>query len=87
VLLAIGLVSYSFFLYHVAVLIQVHRWDLPGGTVVALVGSLAVAAVSYYLVERPALRLKRLVRMRPEMPSEATAEPAPVTPPRVSQAG
>jgi peptidoglycan/LPS O-acetylase OafA/YrhL len=86
-LLAVGLVSYSLFLYHVAVLVQVQRWDLPAGTAIALLGSLAVAALSYHLVERPALSLKRLVRARPETPGEAIAEPAPVAPPRVSQAG
>jgi peptidoglycan/LPS O-acetylase OafA/YrhL len=85
-LLFVGLISYSLFLYHVAVLEQVERWDLPAGTPIALAGSLAVAALSYYVVERPALRLKRLVPATPE-PREAIAEPAPVTPPRVSQAG
>jgi peptidoglycan/LPS O-acetylase OafA/YrhL len=85
-LLAIGLVSYSLFLYHLAVLVQVERWDLPAGTAIALAGSLAIAALSYYLVERPALKLKGLVKARPD-PREAIAEPAPVTPPRVSQAG
>jgi peptidoglycan/LPS O-acetylase OafA/YrhL len=87
-LLAVGLVSYSLFLYHLAVVIQVDRWHLPAAPVFALVGSLAVAALSYYVIERPALRLKRLVKARPEPePREAIAEPAPVVPPRVSQAG
>ncbi|MFL5780521.1 MAG: acyltransferase family protein [Thermoleophilaceae bacterium] len=85
-LLFVGLVSYSLFLYHVAVLVQVERWGLPAQTVIGLAGSLALASLSYYLVERSALRLKRLVGPRPE-PREAIAEPAPVTPPRVSQAG
>jgi peptidoglycan/LPS O-acetylase OafA/YrhL len=85
-LLAVGLVSYSLFLYHVAVLVQVQRWDLPAGTAIALAGSLAIAALSYYAVERPALRLKRLVKARPD-PREAIAEPAPVSPPRVTHAG
>jgi peptidoglycan/LPS O-acetylase OafA/YrhL len=83
VLLWIGLVSYSLFLYHVAVVIQVERWGLPLGGVVALVMSLAIAAASYYVVERPAIKLKRLVKARPD-PREAIAEPAPVTPPRVA---
>ena len=87
-LLAIGLVSYSLFLYHLAVVTQVDRWDLPAAPLVALLGSLAVAALSYYAVERPALRLKRLVKARPEpAPREAIAEPAPVTPARVTQPG
>jgi peptidoglycan/LPS O-acetylase OafA/YrhL len=83
-LLFVGLVSYSLFLYHVAVVIQVDRWGLPAGPLVALVLSLAVASLSYYLVERPALKLKRLVGPRTEpAPREATAEPAPVAPARV----
>ena len=47
-----------------------------------LVGGIAatvvVAALSYYLVERPALSLKRLVGRRDPSPAgEALAEPAP----------
>jgi peptidoglycan/LPS O-acetylase OafA/YrhL len=86
VLLFVGLVSYSLFLYHVAVVIQVDRWNLPAGPLVALVLSIAVAAASYYAVERPALKLKRFVgpKVEPE-PREATAEPAPVAPPHVTQ--
>jgi peptidoglycan/LPS O-acetylase OafA/YrhL len=88
VLLWVGLVSYSLFLYHVAVVIQVDRWNVPGGAVVALVMSLAIAAASYYAIERPALKLKRLVRATPEPPPrEAIAEPAPVVPARVTHAG
>jgi peptidoglycan/LPS O-acetylase OafA/YrhL len=87
VLLWIGLVSYSVFLYHLAVLQQLVRWDFealarihPYLVVVdLLVPSLALAALSYYLVERPALRLKRLVGPAPD-PGEATAEPAPAGP-------
>jgi peptidoglycan/LPS O-acetylase OafA/YrhL len=89
VLLAVGLVSYSLFLYHVAVTIQVDRWHLaPGlGIPLALVWSLAISALSYYAVERPALRLKRLVPARPEPSArEAIAEPAPATPPHVTHA-
>jgi peptidoglycan/LPS O-acetylase OafA/YrhL len=85
-LLWVGLISYSFFLYHVAVVIQVDRWNLPAGPLVALVLSIAIAAASYYAVERPALKLKRLVGPRSEpAPREATAEPAPVAPPQVTQ--
>jgi peptidoglycan/LPS O-acetylase OafA/YrhL len=49
--------------------------------------SLALAAASYYLVERPALRLKELVGRRPEpAPGEALAEPAPAVPARATHA-
>jgi peptidoglycan/LPS O-acetylase OafA/YrhL len=88
VLLWIGLVSYSLFLYHVVVVIQVDRWNLPVGTAVALALSLAIAAASYYVIERPALSLKQLVRGRPEPPPrEALAEPAPIAPAHVTHAG
>jgi peptidoglycan/LPS O-acetylase OafA/YrhL len=87
-LLWIGLISYSFFLYHWAVVIQVGRWSLPAGTPIALAASLAIAAASYYVIERPALSLKRLVKARPEPPPrEAIAEPAPAVPARVTHAG
>jgi peptidoglycan/LPS O-acetylase OafA/YrhL len=85
VLLWIGLISYSFFLYHLAVVLQVERWDLPAGTAVALAMSLAIAAASYYLIERPAIKLKGLIGRRPE-PAEALAEPAPAVPARATHA-
>jgi peptidoglycan/LPS O-acetylase OafA/YrhL len=84
VLLWIGLVSYSLFLYHLAVAIQVERWDTPASIPLALALSLALAAVSYYLVERPALSLKRLVKDDRYPPrDEAIEEPAPPAPARV----
>jgi peptidoglycan/LPS O-acetylase OafA/YrhL len=87
-LLWVGLISYSFFLYHWAVVIQVERWNLPVGGLIALVGSLVISAASYYAIERPAIGLKRLVKPHPEpAPREAIAEPAPVRPARVTHAG
>jgi peptidoglycan/LPS O-acetylase OafA/YrhL len=44
-----------------------------------LAGTVAIGSVSYQLVERPLLKLKRLVPGRPR-PTEAIAEPAPATP-------
>jgi len=96
-LLYVGLVSYGVYLYHFAVYAQLRRWGfgslasdtspwlwLPAG----LAGSLLLASLSYYAVERPLLRLKRLVpgRERSEA-GEAIAEPAPARPPRLTQAG
>ena len=62
-----GLVSYGVFLYHSPLLVELHEagasgW-LPGSgylslTVFVLGAATACAALSYYLVERPALRLK-----------------------------
>jgi peptidoglycan/LPS O-acetylase OafA/YrhL len=88
----LGLVSYGVYLYHFAVLKQLDEWlgDPMGGplgvrllTYAALgaLGATLVASVSYYVVERPALRLKRLVRSPvPVERGEATAEPAPAVP-------
>jgi peptidoglycan/LPS O-acetylase OafA/YrhL len=88
VLLWIGLVSYSLFLYHLAVVIQVSRWGPPAQGLVALAMSLAIAAASYYVIERPLMRLKGLVKGGPEpAPMEAIAEPAPTTPARATHAG
>jgi peptidoglycan/LPS O-acetylase OafA/YrhL len=88
-LLWVGLVSYSLFLYHLFVLTELNRISFTGSRYlwvpVGLALSLAVAAGSYYLVERPAIRLKRLVRPRREPArDEAIAEPAPVAPPQVT---
>jgi peptidoglycan/LPS O-acetylase OafA/YrhL len=82
----LGLVSYGIYLYHLAIVNKVQRWlgaSLPSGFAVHFVVYLALAFVlatacataSYNLIERPALRLKRLVRS-PGI-AEAIAEPAP----------
>jgi peptidoglycan/LPS O-acetylase OafA/YrhL len=87
----VGLVSFSIYLYHLAVVRELHERVHIGGPdelrllayfILASVCSAAIAAVSYYLVERPALSLKRLVRDRAieSQPAEALAEPAPVAP-------
>jgi peptidoglycan/LPS O-acetylase OafA/YrhL len=64
-LLWVGLVSYSLYLWHPAVAFEVAEtgldertgWVLPAIAIVA--GSVLVAALSYAVVERPALRLGR----------------------------
>lgn len=92
VLMWLGLISYSIYLWSAAVLTQLERRDVVPTTSVplayfewALVAALAtipVAALSYYLVERPALSLRRLIPMRGAVaPGEAPTEPAPATPP------
>jgi peptidoglycan/LPS O-acetylase OafA/YrhL len=87
VLAYLGLISYAMYLYHLAVLKQVDRWlgepmDAALGVrlitygVLGLLITVAIASASYYLVERPALRLRRLVS--PPVAAErgeATAEP------------
>lgn len=87
----LGLVSFSIYLYHLAVVRQLDEWLDIGGSdelrmavlfAIGTVCSAAIAAVSYYAVERPALSLKRLVRDRAldSATPEALAEPAPVAP-------
>jgi peptidoglycan/LPS O-acetylase OafA/YrhL len=93
VLLYVGLVSYGVYLWHEALIKKLAdgmaHWmaDTVGLGVDArflvffalgALGATAIASASYYAVERPLLRLKRLVPQR-EQPGEALAEPAPAT--------
>lgn len=63
----VGLVSYAFYLYHTIVIAQLNRLAIDTGlparyavvTVAALVLSLGAAAASFYVLERPAMRLGR----------------------------
>ena len=91
-LLWIGLISYGVYLWHAPVLSLLLKWHYSQSgpelwryvrwAVVPLAGAVALGAASYYLVERPALSLKRVVRGRPAPAvSEALAEPAPLAPP------
>ena len=99
-LLYLGLVSYAIYLYHLALLTQLSRWDaaelLGAGTplayaawaVAGLAGSVLLATLSYYAVERPALSLKRLAGpLETPAPEEAIAEPAPIVPPAAARSG
>jgi peptidoglycan/LPS O-acetylase OafA/YrhL len=60
-----GFVSYGFYLWHLAVLRQLTEWGWVGRAgrvgyvVAALAGATVLAAASWYLVERPALRWTR----------------------------
>ena len=76
----LGLVSYGIFLWHQPLLDQLLIEDLPGRApvlpfvtvlVVTTAGAVAIAAVSYYLVERPFLALKD--PRRRETPAAAPA--------------
>jgi peptidoglycan/LPS O-acetylase OafA/YrhL len=95
-LVYVGLISYGFYLFHLAFIDQLINWKLYNarfGTsylfwyVVALAGALVLGSLSYYLVERPALSLKRLVAPRPVARDEALAEPAPAAPVVAGDAG
>jgi peptidoglycan/LPS O-acetylase OafA/YrhL len=80
----IGLLSYSIYLMHPAVLyaFQLHISTLRAG-VVALVAVIGLAWVMYEVVEKPAARLrKRLSRILvPGRPAPAPATPAPAATP------
>jgi peptidoglycan/LPS O-acetylase OafA/YrhL len=77
-LVAFGTVSYGFFLWHGTVLQEVHpklqTLGPRGYVLVALAVSLAAGAVSYVVIERPALRLAR------RLPRRGAAEPATPVP-------
>jgi peptidoglycan/LPS O-acetylase OafA/YrhL len=87
ILTFLGLISYGLYLYHLAVVRQLDDWigDSIGGPIelqmvlqalIALFGAGAIATLSYYVVERPVLRLKRFVS--PPVPAErgeGTEEP------------
>jgi peptidoglycan/LPS O-acetylase OafA/YrhL len=96
VLAWLGLISYGIFLWHLTVLGLFADWGLGDQTVVhpyvawttlGLAGAVLVAAASYYGLERRALRLKGLFPDRAATGPEATAEPAPVTPPAAARVG
>jgi peptidoglycan/LPS O-acetylase OafA/YrhL len=89
-LLYLGMVSYGVYLWHFFLLRKLSDWGLGGHEVgstyltwfvVGSAFSVLVASVSYYVVERPALSLKRLVpSSREARPRDAVAEPAPAVP-------
>jgi peptidoglycan/LPS O-acetylase OafA/YrhL len=69
-LVLLGTVSLGFYLFHLAVMANVQEWLAPSGTssafygslpavfALTFVGAIALAFLSYYLVEKPFLRLK-----------------------------
>ena len=81
VLPAIGIISYGFYLWHVPVLMVLRGYDLLPldpvlGTAVALVPSLALAALSWFVCERPVLRwTARRERRKAQEASEPSEAP------------
>jgi peptidoglycan/LPS O-acetylase OafA/YrhL len=72
-LIWIGVVSYGLYLWHLAVLTQLDRWRIPQDIVrwtglpamlvwivVGIGPALALAAASWYWIEKPALRFKKI---------------------------
>jgi peptidoglycan/LPS O-acetylase OafA/YrhL len=82
-----GTISYGVFLYHDNIAYELKDsslaklWDFApmlGLTVATLIVSTACAAASYYLVERPLLRLKRTRTVAPATPAGDAPAPLPV---------
>jgi peptidoglycan/LPS O-acetylase OafA/YrhL len=95
VLAWLGLISYGIYLWQTTVLAQLQRWNFGAHSIIhpwvwwsagTLVMTAAIAAASYYLLERPLLSLKNVFGPQRSAPDEALAEPAPVAPPPASGA-
>jgi peptidoglycan/LPS O-acetylase OafA/YrhL len=88
-LLHVGMVSYGLYLWHLAIIIQLVRWDYGSVEIIhpwitwfvpVALGGVLVGSLSYYVVERPALSLKRLVPDRSrDQPGAVSAPAAPPT--------
>jgi peptidoglycan/LPS O-acetylase OafA/YrhL len=85
VLLYLGMISYGIYLWHQAVFGQLVKWDWASVDFIhpyvtwllaGVAGTALIATVSWYVVERPILSLKRLV---PD-PRRRTSAPVPATP-------
>jgi len=59
---ALGLISYAVYLWHYPVIMTLARYHMHGKAVITLTLSIVLATTSYYLIERPALRLKNRLR-------------------------
>jgi peptidoglycan/LPS O-acetylase OafA/YrhL len=87
-LLWLGVVSYGIYLWHDTVLQQFAAWGAATWwphpyvvfAVIGIAGGTAIAAVSYYVLERPVLRLKRLVPDSQAPPRDPSTH-APMEPP------
>jgi peptidoglycan/LPS O-acetylase OafA/YrhL len=81
----LGLVSYGTYLWQVPWLLQLQRWGMHPSSLKAVApwmvlgfgGAIGLGAVSYYLVERPALSLRRLVGKPPHDSTGGSPELAP----------
>lgn len=85
----IGLISYSLYLWHIPVIwfLKLHNMTFSesmwwANAALVFLTSSALATITYYLVEVPALRLKRktTTRSRPEAQRSATERVQPVVP-------
>jgi peptidoglycan/LPS O-acetylase OafA/YrhL len=86
----LGLISYGIYLWQTPVVAQLSRWHFGAHSVLypwlwwsagTLAMTAVIAAVSYYLLERPILSFKHVFDRRPiAARGEATDEPAPARP-------
>jgi peptidoglycan/LPS O-acetylase OafA/YrhL len=90
-LLWVGVISYGLYLWHQAVIGRLLDWNLAGHLhwlhpylrwpLLGLAAGLVLGGLSYYIVERPAMSLKRWVpARRGTKMREALVEPAPLVP-------
>ena len=81
----LGMISYGVYLWHFVVLVQLERWgfgDVAADTTqwiwfpAGLAGGVLLATISWYVLEKPAVSLKGLVKSRPApQAGEAIVEP------------
>jgi len=73
----IGRLSYSLYVWHEGVASFLQHRDLPvwQTALIGLSGSTVVATISYYALEQPCLRLRDRFRSRPRHPSFVTTPP------------
>ena len=83
-----GLISYAFYMVHVYVILVYQHFhgplapgDVRGywmGTAVTFAASVALAVISRYVLELPAMRLRRYVLRHPHMEAEQAHPPLPL---------
>jgi peptidoglycan/LPS O-acetylase OafA/YrhL len=87
----VGMVSFSFYLYHFVVLVQQARWwadlgwgnvpddplEWTGWVVAAYLGTVLLATIGFYAIEKPFMNLRAGGRRQPPQVEAAQARAAP----------